>query len=394
MFADALIVGGGVQGLAVLRALSMAGQRALLVTASELGSGQTLHAHGLLDSGTGLLTGETRAELVDHVLPELARLGVPVRSDAPSCLALSPAMLEQVRPLWAARPDPPQRLGDGEMPSLRLSSPVHRVTAHHVSKTALVAALVAGLRDRVALGRLVDVGAPCHVQLIGRETTLSVDTRAVVVAAGCGTPRLLTETLGLGASLAARLGHLRTHMICLRAPGGVLPVIGTVMTPGLAIIAHQRGDGSSLWYVTPQVGQPERVAVVPDDGHADVDEELVSFGVNRLRDLVPALAEPDPQVQATVFAGYKQDVDGQITRRLVELIPGNPPVIVTVPSIYAGAWANAREVVQLVTALDPLRTTSAPVELGTRPVPIGTENEERADVHWAAWRDFARRLDQ
>lgn len=393
MFAEVLIVGGGVQGLAILRALTIAGHQAVLVTAGEVGAGQTLHAHGLLDSGTGLLTGETRAELVGHVLPELARLGVPVHSDAPSFLAPPPAMLEQVRPLWATRPDPPQPVGDAEMPALRLAGPVYRVTAHHVSKTALVAALVDGLRDRVARGRLIDVGAGCHVELAGQETTISVDARVVVLAAGCGTPRLLTETLGRGASLAARLGHVRTHMICLRAEAGVLPVIGTLIAPGLAIIAHQRSDGSSLWYVTPQVGQPERVAAVPDDGHADVDGELVSTGVTRLRELVPALAEPDPQVQATVFAGYKQDVDGEVTRRLVELLPGTPPVVVAVPSIYAGAWANAREVVHLVNALNQPRTAEEPVELGSQPVPIGTENEARADVHWASWHDFAGRPD-
>jgi len=82
VLADALVVGGGIQGLVVLRSLSAAGYRAVLVTDTELGHGQTLHSHGLLDSGTGLITGETRAELVDHILAELHRLGVgdPFRS--------------------------------------------------------------------------------------------------------------------------------------------------------------------------------------------------------------------------------------------------------------------------------------------------------------------------
>jgi glycine/D-amino acid oxidase-like deaminating enzyme len=389
VFADALVVGGGIQGLVALRSLTEAGHRAVLVTASELGSGQTLHSHGLLDSGTGLVTGETRAEIVDHVLPELRRLGVAVSSDAPSYLALPSTMVEQLRPLWATRPDPPQPVHSLEGLDLRLPGPVHRVTAHHVSKTALVDGLVRGLGDRVVRGRLVDVDGTCRIDPAGGSPRLTIDVGVLIVAAGCGTPHLLSGPLSRGASLVPRLGHVRTHMICLRAPAGVLPVVGTVVAPGLAIVAHQRSGGADLWYVTPQVAEPQRVAVVPDDAHADVDPDLVAAGVARLRELVPALAEGDPEVEATVFAGYKQDVDGEVTRRLVEHLPGNPPVLVAVPSVYAGAWANARDVVERVTALAPPSGMTAPLPVAADPVPVGQENEAGPEARWVPWRKWA-----
>ncbi len=98
---DALVVGGGLQGLVVLRALTDAGYDCLLVTSDELGVGQTLHSHGLLHSGTGLVTGETRHEVHEHVLPEMQRLAVPVARPA-SYLALPPAATEQLAPVWAA----------------------------------------------------------------------------------------------------------------------------------------------------------------------------------------------------------------------------------------------------------------------------------------------------
>ena len=387
VFADALVVGGGLQGLVVLRALTEAGHRAVLVTDGELGVGQTLHAHGLLDSGTGLVTGETRPELRQHVLPELRRLGVPVRSDAPSYLALPPAVLAQLRPLWAVGSEPPRAVTASEVAGVRLPDPLHAVTAHHVSKSALVAALGGGLGGRVLRGRLVGVDRAGRVELAGGGPSLTVGV--VVVTAGCGTPRLLTETLGVGTSLAGRLGHLRTHMICLRAPAGVLPVIGTVVTSDLAIVAHQGTDGASLWYVTPQVGQPVRLPLVPDDGHAEVDPGAVAAGVGRLRELVPVLAERDPQVEATVFAGYKQDVDGQMTRRLVESLPGDPPVVVAVPSVYAGAWANAREVVGLVAGLAPAGGDDRPFDPGAEGVPPGQVDEARPGVRWTPWREWA-----
>jgi len=385
---DVLIVGGGLQGLVALRALTDAGHRTLLVTDHELGSGQTLHAHGLLDSGTGLVTGSTRVELLQHVLPELRRLALTVHRDAPSFLALPAAVVEQMRALWAAQPDAPQPVTEAEVPGLRLPHPPLRVTAHHVSKTALVAALVAGLDDRVVRGHILDIDRTCSIRPADGGKTMSVSAGAVVVAAGCGTPRLLAETLRRETPFLSRLGHVRTHMICLRAPAGVLPVVGTVITPGLAIVAHQREDGSSLWYVTPQVGEPERVAVVPDSGHADVDPGVVSAGVTRLRELVPALAERNPRVEATVFAGYKQDVDCQMTQRLVAALPTTPPVIVAVPSVYAGAWANARDVVALVAAMDLPRSAERPV-LGWPGVPIGQENEARPGVRWDPWQAWA-----
>jgi glycine/D-amino acid oxidase-like deaminating enzyme len=389
VFVDALIVGGGIQGLVVLRSLSAAGHRAVLVTDTELGRGQTLHSHGLLDGGTGLVTGETRAEVVDHILPELRRLRVAIRSEAPSYLALPPTMVEQLEASWAKLPDPPQPVSIDESLGLRLSSPIHRVTAHHVSKTALIGALVDGLRDRVVRGRLVDVDGTCRIDPAGGGARLAVEVGVVVVAAGCGTPRLLAGTLGRGASLLPRLGHVRTHMLCLRASAGVLPLVGSVVTPDLVIVAHQRGDGAALWYVTPQVGEPVRVPVVPDDAEADVESDVVAAAVARLRDRVPALAERDPDVEATVFAGYKQDVDGQVTRRLVEFLPGDPPIVVAVPCVFAGAWANAREVVDLVAGLAPARGVDGPLLVGRGPVPVGRDGEARPGVRWAPWREWA-----
>jgi hypothetical protein len=121
----------------------------------------------------------------------------------------------------------------------------------------------------------------------------------------------------------------------------------------------------------------------------DVDGDAVAAGVTRLRELIPALTERVPGVQATVFAGYKQDVDGQVTQRLVESLPGGPPVVVAVPSIYAGAWANARGVVELIAALAPPPSTERPLAFAPDPVQVGQENEARPDARWIPWRDWA-----
>lgn len=381
-----LVVGGGLQGLVALRALSEAGFGCILVTDDDLGRGQTLHSHGLLDSGTGLVTGETRREVHEHVLPQLQRLKVPVATP-PSYLALPQVAIEQLAQAWAAHGHHPQRRDGDLVPGLVLPAPVHRVLAHHVDKRTLLQALASGLQDRVVRGTVLRRDERFQLALSGGHD-LDVRPRAVVVAAGCGTRRLLADTLQVTSPLLARLGHVRTHMLCLRAPAGVLPPVGTVLTPALAIVAHQDRDGTSRWYVTPAVAQPDRVAEVPDDAHAEVQQELVDAAVDGLRPLVPVLATLDPPVQATVFAGYKQDVDGQMTRRIVDVVAMDPLLLVAVPSVFAGAWANAREVVDHVRAHLAAPGQRPRIPDGLPPVLIGLEDEQRPGVPWSSWRDF------
>jgi glycine/D-amino acid oxidase-like deaminating enzyme len=51
---DVVVIGGGVQGLVILDSLIAAGYSCALVTEGDLGSGQTLHSHGFLNTGFGL----------------------------------------------------------------------------------------------------------------------------------------------------------------------------------------------------------------------------------------------------------------------------------------------------------------------------------------------------
>jgi len=71
---DVLIIGGGIQGLVLLDELTRSGYGCALVTNADLGARQTLHSHGLLNSGSGLLSGQMQAFLgLIEVLSGLAR---------------------------------------------------------------------------------------------------------------------------------------------------------------------------------------------------------------------------------------------------------------------------------------------------------------------------------
>jgi succinate dehydrogenase/fumarate reductase flavoprotein subunit len=72
---DVLVIGGGLQGLLALDRLSSEGFSCALLTASDLGAGQTLHSHGVLNTGFGMAGPEPVRILRQVVLPDLARVG-------------------------------------------------------------------------------------------------------------------------------------------------------------------------------------------------------------------------------------------------------------------------------------------------------------------------------
>src|SRR5919202_6911129 len=73
---DVVIVGGGIQGLLVLDVLTQQGYACALVTDGDLGSGQTLHSHGFLNTGFGMLGPELPRALAEVVEPDLRARGV------------------------------------------------------------------------------------------------------------------------------------------------------------------------------------------------------------------------------------------------------------------------------------------------------------------------------
>ncbi len=94
-------------------------------------------------------------------------------------------------------------------------------------------------------------------------------------------------------------------------------------------------------------------------------------------------------VEATVFAGYKQDVDGQPTRRACELVDAERNVVVVLPSVLANAVPNALQARALIRQRGEA-TTPAPDLPSGAGVPVGPLTEDAGQVPWTDWGDFAR----
>jgi glycine/D-amino acid oxidase-like deaminating enzyme len=386
---DVAVVGGGLQGLVVLRELVSAGYACVLITNADLGSGQTLHSHGLLNSGTGLVTGALHRELYELTLPYLGDIGVPVYGEDRSFLLAPDALVEQLAPVWEANHYQPERAAPSSVPpGLEPGTPVYRVQGFNVDKRRLVTALSAGLEPLVLGGEVVEASGALRVHAKVSGETVSLEARAVVVAAGCGTKRLLGEVFGVDHGALDRIAYTKPHMICVRAPADVLPHVGTVVSPELIVVGHPSPDGFVTWYVTPANPSAPRYGEAPDDGAADIEIEVVRSAIEALVRLVPSLSHDDERVRATVFAGYKQDVDGEPTRRACEVVDSERNVVMALPSVLANAVPNALDVLTVIR--DRLGAATAnPVLPRPTGVPVGPLNEDSDQVRWRNWRDFA-----
>jgi hypothetical protein len=258
--------------------------------------------------------------------------------------------------VWQAnRYDPPRTDPSTLPPGLQAPAPVYRVQAFNVDKRMLVAALSAGLDHLILRGEIADVNdILLRVHAGPFREIVSLEARAVVVAAGCGTKRRLRDVFDVDDVVLDRITYTKTHMICVRSPTGVLPDVGTVVSPELIIVGHPSADRSTsegglvAWYVTPANPTPLRYTEAPDDGAAEIDPPVVRSAIRSLVRLVPWLSNDDERVQATVFAGFKQEFDGQPTRRVCEVLDGERNLIMALPSVLANAVANAMEAVGLV----------------------------------------------
>ncbi|MDQ4132915.1 MAG: FAD-dependent oxidoreductase [Actinomycetota bacterium] len=394
---DVAIVGGGIQGLVLLRELTSAGYTSVLVTNADLGSGQTLHSHGLLNSGTGLLSGALQHELFEVTLPYLRRLGVAVSGADRSFFLAPDALVEKLSPGWEANHYRPARTDPSSLPAglEPLGLPVYRVPGVTVDKRRLVAALAAGLEPLVLRGQAVAADQALQVRSAASKETIALEARAVVVAAGCGTKHLLRRVFGVDEGVLERITYRKAHMICVRAPRGVLPDVAAVMSPELLIVAHPPLDATSenrleTWYVTPADPEPALFDDAPDDGAADVDAAVVATGTRAVRRLVPGLARDDRPVEATVFAGYKQDFDGQPIRRACEVVDGERNVIMALPSVLANAVPNAVDALTLIRQRLEPAAVAPEVQWGPA-VAVGQVNEDTDQTGWEQWSDFARR---
>src|SRR5215469_5450001 len=133
---DVVILGGGIQGLLALEALHTGGYAVALVSDGDLGAGQTLHSHGFLNTGFGMLGDALPRAAVEVVQPYLRAHGVDPSGE------------------WRVIPPPGFAPATPAAPlpaGFEITSGVSAVASpdRNVAKTPLVTAISQGHLDRI-----------------------------------------------------------------------------------------------------------------------------------------------------------------------------------------------------------------------------------------------------
>lgn len=378
---DVVIIGGGLQGLLALETLSERGYAVALVSEGDLGEGQTLHSHGFFNTGFGMLGAALPQAALEVVQPYLRVHGVEPTGDWR--VVLPPGF-----PGADAMPGAP--LPDGFAPPFAtdaVASP-----DRSFPKRQLVEAVARGHCDRVLRGRarLEERGGRLRTVAVatptGEEVSLGAST--VVIAAGCGTKRLLEDSVGRTEQTAA-IKHRRVHMICLRAPRGALPATSVMVMPlALMLAAHDQGDHVT-WYVTPMEFGGPAFDDVPTTADAEVDATAIARGFQALQQLFPGVVEA-PGVVAGAYAGYRQDVGDTPGVAICEPLAGAGELIVALPSGLVAPWLNAQRVAELVSERATPSQRPVPVPAGGVGVRVGEAVEDRPGFVWRPIEEFAR----
>ena len=383
---DVVIIGGGVQGLVALNALVEKGYSCALVSDGDLGSGQTLHSHGYLNTGFGMFGPELPRASVDVVQPYLEERGLELSHD---WVLIPPPNM----PLFDGLPAATLPSGFATLPGLRAVGLPDR----SLPKRGLVEVLSQSHHDRILRGlatsRLTGERIEAvSVRLSGSSEEVVLSTTAIVVAAGCGSKRFLQGLVGQ-TTQTEQIKHRRVHMICVRAPHGSLPTTSIVAMPlGLMIAAHNH-PSNVTWYVTPmEMGGPS-YDDIPADAASDLDPEMVSQGCVRLLTLYPRIPEIEG-LQLGCYAGYRQDVGDLPGNRMCELVDGTKNVVVALPSGLVGAWLNATRMCEIVGELVDPNGNQPALPGGGAAVRVGNAVEDRPDFAWMGWEDWLGKYPQ
>ncbi|HEV8191650.1 MAG TPA: FAD-dependent oxidoreductase [Ktedonobacterales bacterium] len=380
---DVVVVGGGMQGLLILDTLIEAGYSCALVNEGDVGAGQTLHSHGFLNTGFGM-SDELSEAAAALVLPYLRAHGVTLTDN---WTILPPPGLPAFANL------PPASLPDGFAPAFW--DVARTLPNYNFNKRQLVQALSRG-RDRyIYRGSVVGFRGQGPVEAVlarveGSYIEVELRAKAVVVAAGCGSKRLLRNLVGSTPQLEM-IKHRVVHMLCLRAPRGALPANSVAaLSLGLLLAAHEERD-TVTWYVTPmEMGGPS-FDEVPNDATATADPALLRRAWETLQTLYPALPAVDG-LQVGHYAGYRQDIGDVQGTRLCAVIAGTGNVIATLPSGLVGPWRNAADTLDLVRGLAAPSRIQPSLAGAGEGVRVGSPVEDRPGFAWQSLDDWLRSL--
>ena len=305
---DAVVIGGGVQGLWVLNDLVRRNFRACLITNGPLGAGQTLQSHVYLHRGH-LYEKRELVERIAQAQPAwqglIQRSNIQTQSRRPLWV-LPASATEKHLDAWRdsglqfRETELPELFRQGEFANQSTSCRVFETQETWLDGEALIGTLSAKVLSAIRTGRVekIDVrhGAVRSVEvMLEHGEPLVLRPRFVVLAAGVGNQQLLRNALTFNSqseddhlrSSVASLQRLRaSQMVVVR--GRSLPPLGCIAPRKLFLVSNR--DGSDVVWIN-----SHEIDGLAATGDANV---MPPVDPNRLKANLDTLHAAVPQLKA------------------------------------------------------------------------------------------------
>jgi hypothetical protein len=321
---DVLILGGGIQGIALLR--EVADDFSALLIGDDQRVSETLHFHGYFSSGWNA-TNLDAAKVYRRVAADwnrlLARYDLAPQQTSFHA-ALPPSAVDALQGNWKRA-----EISAVEEPfpaPLKLEGlPKHRVFRFADDLVFDGAAAFARFRDPVA--DHTRVGSAVGFERAGNriaqvtvkisEKTIDLEPAIVLAACGAGNARIL-ELLKLPAETVRNSQLVRPlHMVLARGPR--LPKVSGFLLD-LVVVHHPYDDHEGLWIVTLNPEEPRFSAGVVDMARDPAAEPaLVRASLEKLAAVVPDFEKLAADCRWDVYVGWKTDAPGPKTAPLLNL---------------------------------------------------------------------------
>jgi len=406
---DVLVIGGGLQGLHTLNAITKLGYSALLVTKDKLGSGQSLHSHDYIHGGSLHAMDATHVKNSrDSLFEDIRTFGVPItmsdyyfnfKETGP--FAKSPEVWDRVGLNYSVAELPDFLKGgtfeQDKIVKLHYEQGVNMkiLLQHYANRVS--SKTVQGEVKTFVLNE--DSTQITSVQLQTHDNGLiEVHPKFVAFATGTGTRALLEqipfpENHHPSLETYEIVKHSMAHMICYRGNKNVIKAFAAAsMEKGIVFIGHHREEGNEMkafGYISPF--QPKfrtsTTAVVDYNAKAELVDGAVKATFDALFTLIPSFKQVVDKLEWTIYAGYKQDINGSTSHA----------------TMYARSFASLKNTCVLLPSLlsmVPATTEAFISQLKEKVSPgpavtfsfKGVEVDDYAanNYKWQSWNDFKR----
>ncbi|BBM03424.1 FAD-dependent oxidoreductase [Microbulbifer sp. GL-2] len=407
---DVLILGGGIQGVTLMRELIP--EYSVILVDDEFGEAESLHFHGYFSSGwnaANLQAAKIYRYAAQRWNRELSNSGV-ISHITDFHAALTPDFLKEVEGNWidAAIPfeeaELPEIFAPDNLPSnRRFKFPGDLI----FDGAEAYRSISEPLRQQIHRGRLasfqVKDSAIERVTLDMDGQSCQVKPELVISACGAGNAEVIRQ-LGIAEEQIQNAQMVRPlHMLLARGPN--IPPVSAFLID-LIVMYHPLENGEGLWILTLNPELPRfKAGVVDMRIPPEIDNDLLCASFQRLSSAMVAFEAWAQGCQWSVYAGWKTDAPGPDGDPLVRLeypIPyqlddfGLQNFLAVWPNHWGLAGDVAADAHEWAGSKLKSRHPQPGVQSGL-PAGAGSghviENRWQSDkLGWQPWKDFARQV--